>query len=347
MEENVVTPQDKFFCENGAFKFYRRIIHDHEPKGWLSFREIIEISSNIGITKVSLILGKKKLCKYIRHFGFGDYTKVDMPGEVKGILRPVNQWTNASLGAIPFGQETSVTSIQLINAMATVANNGLMMQPYVVKEIRDQKGNLIEKFNPRIKKRVISPETAKTLAEILEGAVTSGTGKLAQVPGYRVAAKTGTAQKFDVQLGKYSNDKSVVTTVGFAPVENPAIAVLVMVDEPKSKAWGGTIAAPVLGRVMQKTLSYLQIPPEKQGKEKIKTSVIKEKKETKTFRKVSSETMPDLTGQTIRECLENLSSFNLALSIQGSGFLYSQKPLPGEELVPGRKCFLKFKPHYH
>jgi len=347
LEENIVTPQDKFFCENGAFKFHRRIIHDHEPRGWLSFQEIIQYSSNIGMTKVSLMLGNKKLCKYIHNFGFGDYTKVDMPGEVKGILRPVNQWTNTSLGAIPYGQEIAVTSIQLINAIATVANNGLMMQPYIVKEIRDKKGNLIEKFNPRIKKRIISPETAKTLAKILEEVVVSGTGKLARVPGYRLAAKTGTAQKFDVQLGKYSNDKSVVTAVGFAPVENPAIAILVMVDEPRNEAWGGTVAAPVLGRVVQKTLSYLQISPEKQNKEKIKTLVIKEKKETKTFRKGSLGTMPDLAGQTIRECLENLSLFNLSLSIQGSGFLYSQKPLPGKEVVPGSKCFLKFKPGYY
>jgi len=345
LEENVVTPQKIFFCENGSFQFCRRVIHDHEPRGWLTFRQILGYSSNIGMTKASLLLGKHKLYKYIQQFGCGRYTDVDMPGEIKGNLRPIKEWTKSSLGAIPYGQEISVTSMQLINIFSTIANGGLMMQPYVLREIRDKKGALIKKFNPHIKRRVISPQTALTLTEMLEGAVISGTGKLAQVSGYRVAGKTGTAQKFDVEKNQYSKEKSIVSFVGFAPVEEPAIAVLVMVDEPRGVAWGGTVAAPIFSRVVGKTLSYLQISPQeerkakKRGKQFLSSLEVLPKAE-----KLIGQTMPDLKGASIRESLENLSMFNLEINIQGSGFLYWQRPSPGEKLNQGDYCLLKFMP---
>ena len=352
LEESTVSPEDKFFCENGSFRFYRRTIHDHEPKGWLTFREIVEVSSNIGMTKVALLLGKEKLSKYIRQFGFGECTGVDMPGEIKGTLRPVNQWAKSSMGALPFGQEISVTPLQLVNAFSTIANGGLMMQPYVVREIRDKQGELIKKFRPHIKKRVISSHTARILTEMLEGVVTSGTGRLARVPGYRVAGKTGTAQKFDLKLGKYSRDKSVVSFVGFAPVENPAVAVLVMIDEPAGIAWGGTLAAPVFNRVVSKSLGYLQIPPPlqiaagsaKSGGRRLKVQVSTDRSGGLLL---TGQVMPDLKGQAIRESLENLARFNLNVEIKGSGFLYSQKPSPGEKLIQGESCFLEFAPAYH
>ena len=352
LEEKTVAPEDKFFCENGSFRFCRRIIHDHEPKGWLSFREIVEVSSNIGMTKAALLMGKKKLSKRIRQFGFGESTGVDMPGEVKGILRPVNQWTKSSISALSFGQEISVTSLQLVNAVSAIANGGLMMQPYVVKEIRDKQGKAIKKFKPHIKKRVISSHTARTLTEMLRGAVASGTGRLAQVPGYRVAGKTGTAQKFDSKLGKYSRDKFVVSFVGFAPAENPAVAVLVMVDEPAGIAWGGTVAAPVFSRVVGKSLGYLQISPS-EGKKKRNSSKsggrrlkVQSSADGSGDLLVTGRIMPDLKGQTIRESLEKSALFDLDVKIKGSGFLYSQRPAPGEKVNPGESCLLKFMPAY-
>lgn len=262
LEERVVTPIDRFFCENGKYKVGSTFIRDHEKEGWLTFAQVIERSSNIGCAKVADKLGKEKMYYYARLFGFGSPTGVGLSGEADGLLRKPKDWSGVSLGRVSFGQEIGVTPLQLVNAVSAVANGGLMMQPFIVKHIQNKDGSMIKQFQPQRVRQVISPETAKVLNDILKGVVERGTGVMAQVKGYKVAGKTGTAQKIDPATRKYSSSKYVASFVGYLPADDPEITVLVIVDEPKGLYWGGSICAPVFGRVAAEVMRYLNIPGE-------------------------------------------------------------------------------------
>ena len=247
---------DKFYCENGQFKpFPSYTLHDYHPYGWLMFRQVIENSSNIGVGKIAQRLGPQNLYKYIRLFGFGQNTGIDLPGEVPGILRPPSMWSKTSPWNIPIGQEVAVTAIQSVTAVAAIANNGVLMKPYVIDRIQDNKGNIIKYFSPVIVRRVISEKTAKQMQDILAGVVEKGTGKAAKMEGYRAAGKTGTAQK--VEGGRYSQDKYVGSFIGFAPAENAMIACIVSVDEPQPIHFGAVVAAPGFSKVVGQSLEYL------------------------------------------------------------------------------------------
>lgn len=256
LEENSVSEEDKFFCENGKYRLYNHILHDHKPHGWLSFREVITESSNIGVTKIAQILGPEIIYKYARLFGFGTLSGIDLPGEVSGVVRPPKAWSKTSIGAVPIGQEVCVTAIQLVNMISCIANGGLLYRPYIVKRIQDKHGEIIKEFKPLPLRRVISNQTSQRMKDILVQVVAEGTGRLAQVSNFKVAGKTGTAQK--VEDGRYSHTKFIATFVGFAPVDNPRIAMVIIVDEPKGTHFGGTVSAPVFKRVADKVLKYLQ-----------------------------------------------------------------------------------------
>ncbi|MFA5339690.1 MAG: penicillin-binding transpeptidase domain-containing protein [Candidatus Omnitrophota bacterium] len=261
LEEKKVGLKDRFFCENGAWSHGGgKVLHDHTGHGWLTFREVIEKSSNIGTVKVALKLGGNNLYTYVRKFGFGDMTGIDLPGEVPGFIRPPSQWSGTSIYAIPMGQEISVTPMQMGCAMSVIANGGKLVKPRVIQAIQDKHGEIIKEFPPAAVRETLSEGTAATMRDILSGVVADGTGKLAQVEGYDVAGKTGTSQK--IENGAYSHSKFIGSFVGFAPAKDPKIVVVVMLDQPHPQYYGGVVAAPVFSRVVKDTLRYLEIKPQ-------------------------------------------------------------------------------------
>ncbi|MBI5555682.1 MAG: penicillin-binding protein 2 [Elusimicrobia bacterium] len=260
LEEKVVKPEDRYFCENGSYKVGPTMIRDHEKEGWLTFAQVIERSSNIGTAKVADKIGRDKLYYYAKIFGFGNLTGIDLPGETKGLLRLPKDWSSISLGRIAFGQEIGVTPLQILNAVNAVANDGVLLQPMMVKAIRNKKGTIIKEYSPQIIRRVVSSDTARTLTEILKGVVERGTGSMAQVKGYDIAGKTGTAQKIDPNIRKYSDSKYVASFVGYLPADNPAVSILVIIDEPKNIHWGGSVCAPVFANVARDIMRYLNVP---------------------------------------------------------------------------------------
>ncbi|RKY31940.1 MAG: penicillin-binding protein [Candidatus Omnitrophota bacterium] len=257
LEEGKINEKKKIFCENGSYKYATHVLHDHRPHGWLTFREIIELSSNIGISKVAQILGEDLLYEYIKRFGFGWKLGIDLPGEISGMIREPRHWSKISITAIPMGQEVGVTVLQLASAISVIANGGQLMEPYLVKKIIDRYGETIKEFSPVMVNKVISTETASRIKDILRGVVDSGTGQLAKIKGVSLAGKTGTAQKLEAN-GAYSHDKFMASFIGFAPLEDPVIAVAVVVDEPRPYYFGGVVAAPVFKNVVRDVLKYLK-----------------------------------------------------------------------------------------
>ncbi len=255
LQEKVVKESDVIYCERGAYKVANHILHDHEPSGNLTFKEVIEQSSNIGTVKVAQRLGADRVYSYAHRFRFGIKTGIDLPGEARGYLKSVKSWSKTSIGAVPIGQEVTVTALQLVAAMSAIANNGVYMRPFVVKSIKDSHGQVINEHKPLILDKIMTEETAKRLHAILQGVVDNGTAKKAQIPGVTVAGKTGTAQK--VVGGTYSHAHFYATFVGFAPVVNPRLACVVVFDEPHPVYYGGLVSAPVFKEVVENSLRYL------------------------------------------------------------------------------------------
>ncbi|MFH1856244.1 MAG: penicillin-binding protein 2 [Candidatus Omnitrophota bacterium] len=260
LEEKVVAEDDLFYCEEGSYLMGKRVLHDSHPQGWLTFREVIGLSSNIGTAKVAQILGKNLLYKYVKLFGFGNPTGVDLPGEVGGCVRPLSQWSEFSIASVSIGQEVSATALQMAAAISVIANGGYIIKPYVIKKIEDTNGRIIKTSgnSVKFKKRVISEKTAESMRQILKGVVETGTGKKAALKDFDVAGKTGTAQKVE-ENGTYSHSKYMSSFIGFAPVDNPKIAVCVTFNEPKPVYYGGTVAAPVFAEITDAVLKYLKL----------------------------------------------------------------------------------------
>ena len=256
LEEKAVGLNDKFYCENGAWNIGKRTLHDHTPHGTLTFHEVIEKSSNIGTVKAASLLGPEKMYKYIKEFGFLEKTGIDLPGEVLGMNRPLSRWSGVSMYAIPMGQEVTTTAMQLTCAISVIANNGYLVRPRVVKQIVDDGGQLVKEFPSKIERKIISNDTVSKMRYILKGVVEDGTGKKAKLEGYTAAGKTGTAQKIEPG-GVYSHNKFMASFIGFAPVENPSLVVVVCIDEPHPVYYGGDVSAPVFKSVMEGSLKYL------------------------------------------------------------------------------------------
>lgn len=259
IEERVMKPNTMVFGENGRMTIANTVIHDHEKLGWISFAQVIQKSSNIGAAKTGMALGDQRLYRYLQAFGFGQRTDIDLPGEAGGLVKNPRAWGRRSVASISMGQEIGVTPIQMVSAIAAIANGGVLMKPYVVSEIRDAHGRVLKQMLPQVKRRVVSPETARNVTAILEGVVTDGTGGKAAIPGFRVAGKTGTAQKIDPRTGAYSASQFVSSFVGYVPADNPRLAMIVVIDEPYGEAWGGTVAAPLFNRVGEQVLNYLGV----------------------------------------------------------------------------------------
>jgi len=262
-DQNLTRPDEVFDCENGSLVVGGRRIHDHKAYGLLTVSEILANSSDVGAMKIALRLGAPKFYDYIRGFGFGSPTGVDLPGESRGLLERLQHWVPSSIGAISMGQEVGVTPLQMATAVSSVANGGLLYKPHTVQQI--MRGEQILPLNgpssPAEPRRVIRPETAATLRHLMEGVILHGTGKAARLDGWTAGGKTGTAQKIDPATGRYSRTNVIASFTGFAPINNPAITILVSIDSPE--CWpheGGDVAAPVFKRIAEQVLAYLDVP---------------------------------------------------------------------------------------
>jgi cell division protein FtsI (penicillin-binding protein 3) len=351
LEEGIVEEGHRFFCEYGRYPFGGRTIHDIHKYGELTVRDILVHSSNIGATKIAEVLGARTLCRYLRAFGFGSHTGIDLPGEVTGTLKPFQKWPRVALANHAFGQGFTVTAIQLASAFSALANGGFLMKPYVVKEIRDPCGKEGHVYSPKVVRRVISRQTSLRVMAVLEAVVTEGTGRQAQIPGYRVAGKTGTAQKVDPEGGGYSSDKYTISFIGIVPVDKPEMVVVVILDEPASPGTGGLLAAPVFRQIALNTLRYRNVMPEgspelldgddkreaaSQDRGGLENSVNQGKQGERYF--------PDLYGLSLRKALQLLEGYPVSVEIQGSGRVISQRPSPGTVLHEGDRCVLEASP---
>ena len=262
IESGNVRASDIFFCENGTYKIGKNVVHDIKKFGWLSLQQIVKYSSNIGAVKISEKLGPEKLYGMFRKFGFGDKTGIDSPGETAGSLSYYKNWTSVDSASIAFGYGISVSAIQLIAAVSAIANDGILMKPYLVQAITDDSGQPLKQFQPQIVRRVIKDQTAQTIKAIMKTVITTGgTGTNAALENYTVCGKTGTTRKLD-ENGTYSNSKHIASFVGFTPAEKPQLAILVVIDEPQGHYYGGTVSAPVFRKIARETLNYLNITPE-------------------------------------------------------------------------------------
>jgi cell division protein FtsI (penicillin-binding protein 3) len=263
LEEGVADLDEIFDVSQGYIVVGGKRVRDTHKLDSITFQEIIQRSSNVGAVQVGLRLGKEKYYEYIKRFGFGEKSGIDFPGEVKGILRDPENWSGTSLAALSIGQEIGVTPLQILRAYAAIANGGLLMKPYIVSDIISPDGKVIKRVSPEVEKRSVSRATAETVTEILKMVVEEGgTAQKADMRGNLVAGKTGTAQIFDLEAGRYSRDKFVSSFVGFVPADNPVIALIVVVYEPEGDTYGGTVAAPVFKSIIENTFAYMSVPME-------------------------------------------------------------------------------------
>ena len=261
IESGICKPTTVFNCENGAYNVGGSVVHDTHSYGMLTVQEIIKYSSNIGAIKVGQAVGAEILYKNLRKFGFGEKTGIDCAGETTGVLAPYTKWRKIDAGTIAFGQGISVSAIQLITATSAIANGGILMKPYLVQAVTDANGQVIKKIEPTPVRRAISTETARTVRQMMKEVITTGgTGVNAALDGYTVCGKTGTAQK--IVNGAYARGKYVSSFIGFVPADYPEAVILVVVDEPQKRYYGGTVAAPAFKNIALETLGYLNISPQ-------------------------------------------------------------------------------------
>ena len=264
LNEKLVSPDTSIYCENGRWEYGGKLLHDAHAVGTCSVHDVLVHSSNIGAAKLALQLGENRLYKYIKLFGFGDRTGIDLPGEIGGMVHPTNQWSKISITRIPMGQGVGVTPIQVVAAMGAIANRGKLMLPQIIHSITDEHGTPISEFPPVMVRQAIDPKTVEELIPALEDVVSPrGTAKGAAVPGYKVGGKTGTAQKVSPQ-GGYLSGKYVVSFVGFLPAENPELVGMVMLDNATTRQgenYGGLVAAPIFSSIAGKAMRYLGIDP--------------------------------------------------------------------------------------
>ena len=263
LEERLTKPDDLIDCMNGAIVVGKHRIRDHKPYGVLPVREVVAYSSNVGAVQLGFRIGKERFEKYIRSFGFGAPTAVDLPGEAKGLLRPSSQWPTVTLANIAMGQGIGVTPMQLVTAVSAIANGGYRVKPRIVQRTRS--GAVVKvSFEPEAARgRILSSRTASELTEMLTGVVKRGTARSSQLEGFSAAGKTGTAQKIDPN-GRYSHSRFIASFVGFAPAERPALAMVVTIDEPRGHYYGGEVAAPVFRNIAEQGLRYLAISPDQE-----------------------------------------------------------------------------------
>lgn len=365
IEHGVVTPNELIDCQMGKILVAGRVIHDWHPFGMLTVRQVLAHSSEVGTIKVALRLGAPRFYDVIRAFGIGQLTGIDLPGESRGLLRPLNNWSADSIASIATGQEVGVTPVQIISAISAIANGGILYRPRVVKEIRGAKGPL--ELKGRAPRRVTDERTAAEVRGMMEDVMMEGTGRSIQLDGYTSGGKTGTAQKIDPATGRYSRTDYIASFVGFAPVNDPAATVLVSIDSPVGEHFGDEVAGPVFKRIMQQVLAYLDVPhdvptpsdletaknthgkkPERLARHndasvtRFEAAVAKNKiagapAATAAFGDSRTITVPNLMGQTIRGVMESCSRLGLTPAIIGDGIALKQFPDAGSTVPRGSR----------
>lgn len=269
LEDGLITPEERLFCENGEYSTVgRHILHDHTPHGTMTFHDIIRLSSNIGVAKAAQRLAPEKLYSWMRAFGLGSKTGIDVPGEVSGILSKPEKWSKLTPYMIPIGQEIAVTPIQLAVMTSVIANGGERVQPYIIQRVQTSEGQIIRSTSPKLPERIISTETAAMVQHMMSSVVESGTGRLAKVQGLTVAGKTGTAQKVESN-GRYSHSQFVASFVGFGPVPDsqniwgsltrPKFVIVISMDEPHPIYFGGQVSAPMFKRIVEQLRGYWEL----------------------------------------------------------------------------------------
>ncbi|MDB9822717.1 penicillin-binding transpeptidase domain-containing protein [Deltaproteobacteria bacterium] len=332
LENNIVAPNTKFYCEKGEYPISNHIIHDTKKYGILSVSDIIVLSSNIGAVKMGQALGYGEFHEYLKKFGFGERTGIDLIGERQGSVRSPETSKIIDKATVFFGHGMSATSLQLVNAMASIANGGKLMKPFIVKSITDQNGQVIKEYHPQMIRRVLSKEITQKVTKILEGVVSErGTATPAAITGYGVAGKTGTSEKIDPLTKSYSDEDYVAIFVGFVPSKKPKLAILVMIDEPQGVVYGGLVAGPVFKEVGKWALNYMRINPE---------IALVEKKEPRPddpgrqeviapVQMENTNILPDFRGQTMREVLKRGNDLGINVILDGTGMAFKQVPGPG------------------
>ncbi|MBI5584273.1 MAG: transpeptidase family protein, partial [Deltaproteobacteria bacterium] len=362
LEEKKFSVGDMIFCENGSYRVGSHVIHDVHRYGWLSFADVIQKSSNIGATKIGRKLGPKTFHAYIRKFGFGSTSGIDLPGEVPGLVWPYQRWGEIEASNIAFGQGISVTPLQMATALGAIANDGRLMKPHLVSQVLDQKGQPAKSFPPQAVRQVLSPETARLMRQLLVRVTEpGGTATQAAIEGVLTGGKTGTAQKVTPDTHRYAPGKYVSTFMGFLPAENPALVILVIVDEPRGSHYGGVVAAPVFKAIAEQSLPLIGLrrltPPAPSQTPAIKPESAPWLVAQRALEDggnppplsagpaAGHQLMPDLRGLSLRKVLEVLKGYEIELKVEGSGKAILQKPLPGTVLAKGTLCQIQFRPH--
>ncbi len=375
IEKGLAKPTERIDCQMGSITVAKRVIHDHTPFGTLSITEALAKSSNVAAIKLGLRVGDQTMHDYITRFGFGARTGVELPGETAGLVHPLRRWQPSSIGSVAIGQEVGVTPLQMAAAFGALANDGVRMSPHLIREIRNAAGAVVYRPTPE-QRRVISKETAKALRGMLEDVTLNGTAKLAQLDGYSAAGKTGTAQKIDPKTKTYSMTKHVASFVGFAPVSNPALVIIVVIDEPVGAYHGGDVAAPVFRQIAEQVLPELGIMPDTDfktpaeliantdKKPEVDPKAREEELRKEQVRVASLPTvaspssrgsevvyavatnkailMPDLRGQSVRDVARACARLGIQVEGHGEGSVMRQLPQPGTELRPGQTVYVDF-----
>ena len=358
LSERVVDPEETIDCGHGFVEIAGLRINDHNVFDQLRFKDVLAKSSDVGVIRVAQRLGRENFNRYMRSFGFGEATGVDLPGEATGLLRPPQKWSALSLASLSFGQEIGVTAMQLAAAVSAVANGGTLMRPAIVRHVEDRDGGIVRQTRPAIVRRVIEQPTVTALTAILEGVVEHGTGTRAAIPGYAVAGKTGTAQKVDPS-GRYSMVDHIASFVGYVPARRPAIVVLVSLDTPRGpRNQGGDVAAPLFARIAEPALRRLAIPPDDASRVLMAAAPATPTVvpaawtpsapdvrpadlpvETGTVEEAGR--MPDLLGRSAREAAIAAARRGLVVELAGSGRVTAQTPEAGAAIEPGMTCRLE------
>lgn len=374
IEEGVARPSELVDCQMGSIVVAGRLIHDHKAYGLLSVEQILAFSSDVGSIKIALRLGAPKYYEYIRSFGFGQPTGIKLPGENRGLLRSLDDWTATSIGYIAIGQELSVTPVQMISAESAIANGGLLRSPQVIRKVvRGGEVMLQGQPDPR---RVIDERTAATMREMMEQVILQGTGKgFAQPLGYTAAGKTGTAQKIDPATGRYAKRAYEDSFIGFAPLNNPVVTILVNLDSPENGQEGGPTAGPIFKEVAEQTLAYLNVPHDMPEPPALEMAALRKKglmlpgqalaakrgasrqlddpprkmlgatvpeSTTVALAEGQAVIVPKLVGQTVRGVTESCSHLGLMPILIGDGIATDQTPDAGTHVLPGTKVTVHF-----
>ncbi len=354
LEQKVIKPEDSFFCENGSWRVGKHTIHDTHEHGWLTPKGVLQVSSNICSAKIAQLLGRERFVKSYRDFGFGERTGLALPGESRGAI-PFPK-AEVSLATQAFGQGMTATAVQMAAAWSALANGGVLMRPYLVSKVVDPDGVVLLENRPTEVRRVISPQTARTVVSMLESVVVKGgTATKAAMEDYRVAGKTGTAQKVDPVAGGYS-DKRIASFVGVLPAENPRAVILVIVDEPKTDVYGGTVAAPAFKEIATAAMAHLAVPPSREvplpssavlaaavpapAARAVAARAVVEEVVTENV-EPGSVRVPDVMGQAGREAVTKLLSAALEPQLSGSGRVVAQTPAAGSLVEKGARVTLE------